>query len=1285
MKKNFFEKPIVFMRKEYTNGPELVKAMIENWEIALSVLRRGDMPGFEEVGELMWEEFSNTRGERKNDEFFENVHMAVVLCTLDNSLSGIPYMDYNSNKGRIASLAEIGEAMLSLDIDKDAESLLLIAYAASQSLFSMINPKLYGYEEVLMISIYSYYGTDMSSLEGNLNNEEIRELEEMKKNGEELKENLRDAIIEMAATLQGKAYYKYEEDRYFSEEEFLSGVVEPAIQGEISDVVRLFYKLFESNQHKKRFMYWCDNRDEEHGNNGYRELYKKWCIFKEYAQNKYPSRWYKRSYSELPECQTPKNFFTQVNMGMTQENVINRMNEAVQETEAVLQKIDLYGQDIEQISAFLEAIRIAVLDKLNKCENSFEQRTYTCWKRVRQATEDREKRMLLMQGTTARMRSIYEDYISDCILENWDSKKLWEKEYIGSLLIFPMAEGISSHAQEVMDIVNKSRDIGMMRSLTSKIASWVSVDSFFTDKPSLRDFYFDLADILTAGMENSTDEQLEESWEDLCKTYNRVLIDTDGYRKKFSEFKSESEWCSQVHATSYLDSPNYYGRIEAVPKVEFFKGKNYDKGASFKTYTKNAEEYNALIAEFGATMQKYVNLLEMYLSDICEQAEFGKLVETKTNGVVHFEEVEAQGREELKRYVDTINAEYAKRFGNVNTLIKEEEKKIRKDKERKERKKNFRKHRSTIMVCLVLLVLLGIAAGAFYNKFMTPTYYGTESYYGTGRGYEEYTIHETATRIAPFIFQGEPISAIEIPEGIKRIEEGAFADCAQLKSIVIPASVEYIGEGAFMGCTSLEEVEFKGCILDLSDYAFAHCVNLQEIKAPKEMQFDNVSVFENCQSIDVDKVFSVINVSEDFANKIKANLYTEIVEEVPLLKNEIQLMNFLHGKDVYLEHLGVYEYPSDDKDAISNIKIEEEIITDNERKTEFSFDYRKGICIYTIEGYISGENDSSDIAYELNCANVVLSDELLYQDDSGNYTGVAMALDEAHISALGTVIDLSEEQLVVNEVIPVELTEEETAWKYAYEICAELHKPLGKFDFTGKLLISEMGQCQFECENAECTEERLYGTYQLEGGEDDAFSIDAFSIDARNGERYSVSVTNRGRSILIPEDEKNAIYTLISPGEEVYYVESVWFDWNTDRIMIGGHPYVKISEESNGLFEENSPIAGIWEGTRNLKDGRKILKRFHILTMGNGLAAIAEWIPIGNQERGDYDCTIAEVDFDEDNHTLSINDIGWVIRPAGHSFAKYEGSVNEAYTEMVLGDDETRFTKVAGEFVTDDE
>ena len=42
-----------------------------------------------------------------------------------------------------------------------------------------------------------------------------------------------------------------------------------------------------------------------------------------------------------------------------------------------------------------------------------------------------------------------------------------------------------------------------------------------------------------------------------------------------------------------------------------------------------------------------------------------------------------------------------------------------------------------------------------------------------------------------------------IPEGIKVIEDEAFAGCSSLAEVIVPDSVTEIGRGAFSDCTSL--------------------------------------------------------------------------------------------------------------------------------------------------------------------------------------------------------------------------------------------------------------------------------------------------------------------------------------------------------------------------------------------------------------------------------------------------------------------------------------------------
>ena len=62
------------------------------------------------------------------------------------------------------------------------------------------------------------------------------------------------------------------------------------------------------------------------------------------------------------------------------------------------------------------------------------------------------------------------------------------------------------------------------------------------------------------------------------------------------------------------------------------------------------------------------------------------------------------------------------------------------------------------------------------------------------------------TGIAHMAFSGSKICFLEIPEGIKEIDEYAFCDCQELMSITISSTVSKIHEYAFNGCENVEEV-----------------------------------------------------------------------------------------------------------------------------------------------------------------------------------------------------------------------------------------------------------------------------------------------------------------------------------------------------------------------------------------------------------------------------------------------------------------------------------------------
>lgn len=68
--------------------------------------------------------------------------------------------------------------------------------------------------------------------------------------------------------------------------------------------------------------------------------------------------------------------------------------------------------------------------------------------------------------------------------------------------------------------------------------------------------------------------------------------------------------------------------------------------------------------------------------------------------------------------------------------------------------------------------------------------------------------------------------SITLPNGITRIGDGTFQNCASLTNIVIPNSVEHIGSNAFSGCTKLTSFTLPNSIKVIGDYAFDNSVDL---------------------------------------------------------------------------------------------------------------------------------------------------------------------------------------------------------------------------------------------------------------------------------------------------------------------------------------------------------------------------------------------------------------------------------------------------------------------------
>ncbi len=121
------------------------------------------------------------------------------------------------------------------------------------------------------------------------------------------------------------------------------------------------------------------------------------------------------------------------------------------------------------------------------------------------------------------------------------------------------------------------------------------------------------------------------------------------------------------------------------------------------------------------------------------------------------------------------------------------------------------------------------------------------------------------------------ISVCTIPSTIngypvKRIQEYAFANNYELKSITIPESVVNVGYAAFWSCNNLTNVTFLGGSPYIDGFAFAYCSNLKSINMPSSISGFGDELFLGCSNLK----YNVYNNAKYLGNN--ENPYVMLVE-----------------------------------------------------------------------------------------------------------------------------------------------------------------------------------------------------------------------------------------------------------------------------------------------------------------------------------------------------------------------------------------------------------------------
>ena len=76
---------------------------------------------------------------------------------------------------------------------------------------------------------------------------------------------------------------------------------------------------------------------------------------------------------------------------------------------------------------------------------------------------------------------------------------------------------------------------------------------------------------------------------------------------------------------------------------------------------------------------------------------------------------------------------------------------------------------------------------------------------------------------------------VTVPNGVERVEDGAFRSCTALVSITLPDNLISLGDYAFYGCSSLVSITLPDTVTSFGHWSFAGCSALASIRLPPSL------------------------------------------------------------------------------------------------------------------------------------------------------------------------------------------------------------------------------------------------------------------------------------------------------------------------------------------------------------------------------------------------------------------------------------------------------------------
>ena len=113
-----------------------------------------------------------------------------------------------------------------------------------------------------------------------------------------------------------------------------------------------------------------------------------------------------------------------------------------------------------------------------------------------------------------------------------------------------------------------------------------------------------------------------------------------------------------------------------------------------------------------------------------------------------------------------------------------------------------------------------------------------------------FTIGEQVKTLHSYMFSESGITALSIPGNVTKIEDHAFSNCVELKSVTASGKINF-GEYAFTLCDNLETISLDGGVSHIGISAFSGCEKLRSIIMDEAQSSGEIanSAFNGCSSL----------------------------------------------------------------------------------------------------------------------------------------------------------------------------------------------------------------------------------------------------------------------------------------------------------------------------------------------------------------------------------------------------------------------------------------------------